>query len=157
MTHSLEEGATIIVNQRVFRVSALAPVPPRIMVLKVQIDFTEEHVFTEPGWRVANFGSRGTTFYVWSARRLAWFPDKRDPESFTVDEDILFVFGCDDGWLLVCETSVRLFVGTEEVSRFELDEVAVRALLRDSQLTIRDSREEDTTLAIEDSRLRQVF
>jgi hypothetical protein len=76
-----------------------------------------------------------------------------DPRLFSVDEDLLFVFKTKDGWLLVCETSVRLVVGQEERARVEFGDVIERADWSDGQLRIEDARGIATSITATDGRL----
>jgi hypothetical protein len=50
------------------------------------------------------------------------------------------VFKVENGWLLVCETSVRLIIGQEERSRVELGDVIERAHWSEGQLHVEDAR-----------------
>ncbi len=71
----------------------------------------------EPGWRDIACGVDGDVF-VWSARRLVVVPLDEgggEPRAVDCDEDIVTVFQVEDGWMLVCETSLRLVGGEGEV------------------------------------------
>lgn len=70
-------------------------------------------------------GASGETGYFWSARELVMLPRAADADLhvISVDEDLLAAFRVDDGWLAVCETSVRRLVGNVETARVELGEV----------------------------------
>jgi hypothetical protein len=106
-------------------------------------------------WRPLALGCGGGTGYLWSARDLVVLPDDpdEDPSVFTVDEDLLYVFKAENGWLLVCETSVRLIVGQEERSRAELGDVIERAYWREGQLYVEDARGITSSMRVRDSRL----
>ena len=63
------------------------------------------------------------------------------------------MFKTENGWLLVCETSVRLIVGQEERSRVEFGDVIERAHWSDGQLHVEDARGITTSVKIADGRL----
>jgi hypothetical protein len=70
-----------------------------------------------------------------------------------IDEDLLAVFRVDDGWLAVCETSVRRLVGNVETARVALGEVIEVARWEGDVLLIRDAADEEYALRIEGERL----
>ncbi len=51
-----------------------------------------------------------------------------------IDEDIIIFFPHESGWLLICETSVRLVCKGEEASRIELGSVVVSSYLIDDDV-----------------------
>jgi hypothetical protein len=63
------------------------------------------------------------------------------------------VFRIEVGWLLVCETSVRLVTDQEEVSRLELGDVVERARWNEGRLLIEDARGVMVQIEVTDSRL----
>ena len=79
--------------------------------------------------------------------------DDDDPSVLAVDEDLLYVFKIDVGWLLVCETSVRLIIGQEEVSRVELGDVIERAYWSEGQLHAEDARGITASMKVTEGRL----
>ena len=66
----------------------------------------------------------------------------------TVDEDLLFVFRTHIGWLLVCETSVRLVIGQHERSRVELGDVIERVYWSGGRLHVEDARGVSTAMSV---------
>ena len=111
--------------------------------------------YRHASWRPLAIGSSAGTGYIWSARDLVVLPDDpdSDPCVLGVDEDLLFVFKTENGWLLVCETSVRLIVGQEERSRVEFGDVIERAHWSDGQLHVEDARAVTASMKITDGRL----
>lgn len=63
------------------------------------------------------------------------------------------MFAIDDGWLVVCETSVRLIPGGVQTSRLELADVVLEARWREPNLTVLDASHELVELAIADGQL----
>ena len=113
---------------------------PRWVEVTVTIDYGRTWQFTEPGWRPLSFGVGGDRPYWWSARHLVVLPtnDVDDPVVLDSDEDILLVFAVEAAWLIVCETSVRLFRDGAEVSRLELADVVVEARWHGTKLKVLD-------------------
>lgn len=111
--------------------------------------------YRHASWRPLAIGCSAGTGYIWSARDLVVLPDDPDddPGVLAVDEDLLFVFKTENGWLLVCETSVRLIVGQEDRSRVEFGDVIERAHWSDGQLHVEDARGITTSVKIADGRL----
>lgn len=97
--------------------------------------------FDEPGWRPLSVGVVRDRAYLWTARSLIVLPTSLsgDVDVVRVDEDLLFVFRINAGWLLVCETSVRLMTRREEAARFGIGEVIEYVLWQDSELRVRDT------------------
>jgi hypothetical protein len=111
-----------------------------------------------PTWRPLSFGyARGAAF-VWSARTLIALPSESNPEltSFEFNEDLLLVFKVGLGWLLVCESSVRL-VGDEgaELDRIELGEIVAEAHWQGDTLLVVDVRGFALSVRVEGTRLIQ--
>lgn len=113
------------------------------MMVTVTVDFGPSWSFEEPGWRDLCYGMEGDRIYFWSARHLVVLSDGREnaiTEART-DEDISYVFAAPSGaWVLVCETSVRLWDGRTETDRLELGDVAVEAQWDSPRLVVRDQR-----------------
>lgn len=124
MTSLLDE-TTFIVGGHAFAVRQSSVDAPRLVVVTVTMDGRFEWTFEEPGWRPLAFGAWLDMPYLWSARELIVLPRTLDeePQVLRVDEDLLYVFQIDAGWLMVCETSVRRCVGGEETGRVDLADV----------------------------------
>lgn len=86
-------------------------------------------------------GAAGETCYSWSARELVLLPRlaKDGIRIVNVDEDLLFVFRVDHGWLLVCETSIRRFVEDVQTDRVDLGEVIELAEWKNGILYVHDA------------------
>jgi hypothetical protein len=63
--------------------------------------------------------------------------------------------GGEAGWVLVCETSVRLVTG-REISRVELADTVRRAWWSEADLQVKDARGTTTALTVVDDRLVRV-
>lgn len=134
-----EQLLTFVAGGHVVRLEASdLGLAPRSVEVKVTLDFGRQWSYSEPGWRTMSVGVSGGHAYWWSARHLVLLPNDTfgDPEVVDADEDILLVFRVDAGWLLVCETSLRLSNGQREISRMELPDIVVRGHWKDSTLVI---------------------
>ncbi|MCA1832812.1 MAG: hypothetical protein ABR600_06205 [Actinomycetota bacterium] len=142
-------------NEHVVRVRVDLSGAPRSMIVNVEVDYERSWVFEEPGWQEIAFGVAEGRVYWWSARRLVLVPWNEDGEPATVstDEDIRLAFAVPLGWILVCETSVRLMVGSQEVSRVELSDVLLAARWEESQLVVRAENGSDLRVVISNGRL----
>jgi hypothetical protein len=84
-------------------------------------------------------------FYWWSARRLVTLrlsspeDQKVEFDQLDVDEDILEVFYLSPGWLLVCETSLRLVVEHRETARLEYPEVVAAAYKEGNHIIVEEA------------------
>lgn len=116
----------------------------------VTLDYGRAWRYNEPGWRPLSFGLAGVRPYWWSARHLVLLPDDviEDPVVLDVDEDMLIVFVVDEGWLVVCETSVRLIREGQERSRVELPDMVLEARWRGSKLGVLDAGHQLVKIAI---------
>ena len=76
-----------------------------------------------------------------------------EPSVLALDEDLLFVFRTDAGWVLVCETSVRLITGQGQASRIELADTIERVWWTGETLQIQDTRGILTTISVTSDRL----
>ena len=125
------------------------------MSVTITRDDRVEWTYDQPSWRPLGFGCGHGVAYVWSARAVVVLPstDVADPNVFEVDEDLLFVFNTDAGWVLVCETSVRLIVGWQESSRVEVGDVIEHARWNAGQLLIEDARGATTPIGISGGKL----
>lgn len=131
------EIRTIVVGHRVVEVEMEIDDRPRSLGLSVRVDGTKRWSSEEPGWRDISCGVDGDVF-VWSARRLVVVPLETGAEVHAVDcdEDIFTVFQVERGWLLVCETSLRLVGDGAELSRVEMPDVVNEARWDGDQLLI---------------------
>ena len=125
------------------------------MKVTITRDDRLQWTYRHASWRPLAVGCGEGSAYVWSARDLVVLPEGHDddPSVLAVDEDLLFVFRTNDGWLLVCETSVRLVIGQDERSRIELGDVIERAYWSSGQLHVQDARGITTTVSVTDGRL----
>jgi hypothetical protein len=156
MTEVRQIPTTVVVGDRVVHVRVDRSGAPRSMIVNVEVDYERSWSFEEPGWQDVAFGVAEGRLYWWSARHLVVLPlvdDQGEPIMVSADEDIRFAFAVPDGWLLVCETSVRLVGGNGEVSRLELGEVLLAARWEASQLVVRDAAGDDVKVVISDGRL----
>lgn len=130
------EVRTVVVGHRVVEVELETDDRPRSLGLAVRVDGTKRWSSEEPGWRDIACGVDGNVF-VWSARRLVVVPLEPDANVRAVDcdEDISTVFQIEQGWLLVCETSLRL-IGDAELSKVEMPGVVSGARWDQDQLLI---------------------
>ncbi|ADP81961.1 hypothetical protein FraEuI1c_3955 [Pseudofrankia inefficax] len=144
-----------IVGDRVFTVRECRVDAPRSLVVTVTMDGGFEWSFEESGWRPLSFGAVDGALWVWSARGLLAFPGSGigRPDVIRVDEDLLYSFRCDAGWLLVCETSVRRHVGGSETDRFDLGEVVERARWDGGRLWLLDAAGREYRLQVAGTRL----
>lgn len=126
---------------------------PRSMIVSVELDHERSWLFDEPGWQDLAVGVADGVAYWWSARHVVILPvgvPQDEPVVISVDEDIRLAFAVAGGWLLVCETSVRLFTGVQEVSRLEFGEVLVAARWEGSCLVVRDATARDAKVVLGD-------
>jgi hypothetical protein len=139
----------------IFRIRLGAGSSDERMSVTVTLDDRTEWTYDQPSWRPLAFGCDHGVAYFWSARAVVVLPSEvdADPEVLDVDEDLLLVFKIDPGWLLVCETSVRLIIGQEETSRIEAGDVIERARWGRGQLLIEDARGTMTPIRVIGGRL----
>ena len=152
---SVDTETMFVVGMRVFSVRVAADQELRSVKVTVTLDGRVQWAFDEPGWRPLSLGVAADEPYLWSARNLVALPMSlsADPRVIRVDEDLLFVFRVDAGWLLVCETSVRLIVQGCEAARLEIGEVVESASWQQSELLIRDARELEKRIGVHGDRL----
>lgn len=155
MILSVDTETTFVVGMRVFSVRVTADQELRSVKVTVTLDGRIEWTFDEPGWRPLSLGVAADEPYLWSARDLIVLPTSHrvDPEVIRVDEDLLFVFRVDAGWLLVCETSVRLVAQGRETARLEIGEVVEYASWQQDELLVRDARELEQRIGVHSDRL----
>jgi hypothetical protein len=134
-----DETSSVIVAvaERVFGVTAYRSTS-RSMLLTVTVDGSDQWTFDVAGWRPWSCGVGQGVFYVWTARKLIVFTSALSaPVEVDVDEDLLYVFRLESGWVLVCETSVRLTDNRHELDRIEFDDVVEAAYWRHRSLVVR--------------------
>jgi hypothetical protein len=139
MTEQVKLSTIIVVDNRSFEVSAYQ-LSPRSMLLTVILDGMHQWSFEVAGWRPWSGGASCGELYLWSARQLLMFPKSldTDPTRIDFDEDLLFAFRLDLGWVFVCETSVRLSADSGDVARVEFGEVLESARWHQDHLIVRD-------------------
>ena len=130
----------MVAGQSAFQIRVQPGDDARQMTVTITADECWEWTYKLPGWRPLAAGWGCGQAYLWSARDLVILPGApgEDPRGLAIDEDLLLVFRIEDGWVLVCETSVRLVTGPEEVSRLEFGEVIDRARWTPDGLQIHD-------------------
>lgn len=145
---------TFIFSDRVYDMRVSSHDDFRTAVVSVTLDGRYEWSLTVPGWRGVSLGASGETGYFWSARELVVLPSAAEAELqvISVDEDLLAAFRVDDGWLAVCETSVRRLVDNVETSRVELGEVVEVVRWEGDVLFIRDAADKEHGLRVDGDR-----
>jgi len=143
------ESRILVVERHVLEFELKADDVPRSLGVRVSVDGEKRWSSEEPGWRAIGQGVSDGTVFLWSARRLVILPLEQPskPQALHCDEDIVTAFKVESGWLLVCETSLRLIVDGVETSRLELPDVVTSALWRDGILGVRCDDGSDTTVA----------
>lgn len=133
------EMRTLVVDHQVIEVELVTDDRPHSLGLSIRVDGTNHWSSEEPGWRDIGCGVAGTQVFVWSARRLVVVPLEPGTKAYSLDsdEDIHIVFPANDGWLLVCETSVRLIINGAEGARLELADVVDEARWDGERLRVR--------------------
>ncbi len=151
MTLTVGAETTVVAGARVYSVRVAATDEPRSMKVTITLDRLIEWTFDEPGWRPLSLGVASGEAYLWSARELIVLPTSlhADPTLTKVDEDLLLVFRLDAGWLLVCETSIRLAVGHHERTRLEIGEVIEHASWSVPVLVVRDARGHEHRISVD--------
>jgi hypothetical protein len=146
----------VVADRHVIEIRVDRSGSPRSMVVSVELDHDRTWLFDEPGWQELAFGVFNGVTYWWSARHLVILPTGRrqgDPVIISADEDIRLAFAVDDGWLLVCETSVRLVDESQVVSRLDFGEVLLAARWEGSQLIARDESGCDIKISVREGLL----
>jgi hypothetical protein len=72
----------------------------------------------------------------------------------SVDEDIVVAFGRGDGWLVVCEASVRLVNGGREASRLDYGDVITAAHFDGRELVLLGTSGSDRRVLVSEEELR---
>lgn len=114
-----------IADDNVFRVRQHDG-PERTCTVVLTMNDKDEWTFFEPPWRPMAFGTTRGRAYIWSARTVIFLPQHNGeaPQTIGCDEDILGVIGGDESsWILICETSARLFIDGDERSRLDFRDV----------------------------------
>jgi hypothetical protein len=144
-----------VVGASTFTIQQGADSSDQHMKVTITRDGRLQWTYRHASWRPLAVGCGAGSAYVWSARDLVVLPDDHDddPSCLAVDEDLLFVFRTNDGWLLVCETSVRLVIGQGERSRIEFGDVIERAYWSGEQLHVEDARGITTAISVTSGRL----
>ena len=146
MTHE-----TFVLSDRVYDIRVTPVDDLRTALVTVTLDGRLEWSLTVPGWRGVSLGAAGETGYLWSARELVVLPRATDAELrvIRVDEDLLSAFRVDDGWLLVCETSIRRLIDAAETARVELGDVVEVVRWESGVLHVRDAAGDDLALRVD--------
>jgi hypothetical protein len=116
MTENSSENV-FVVGDHVVLVAVDDQDAPTSLEVTLYLDGQRVRSFEEVGWRVPRYGVADLTFYWWSARRVVSvrLDAPTEVDLVEADEDIILVFRRPRGWLLVCETSLRLVLGGQEV------------------------------------------
>ena len=150
-----EMDTVFVVGASTFTIRQGADSSDQHMKVTITRDDRLQWTYRHASWRPLAVGCGECSAYVWSARDLVMLPDDQDddPCVLTVDEDLLFVFRTHIGWLLVCETSVRLVIGQDERSRVELGDVVERVYWSEGRLHVEDARGVTTAMSVTGDRL----
>lgn len=143
---------TFVGGSRWFQVRVAEPGESLRVAVTVTMDGRYEWTFEEPAWRPIAFGSGEEHSYLWSAREVIRLPRIETDEPVVearTDEDLIIAFEHADGWVLVCETSVRRVHRGVQTARWELPEVAVRAVWRGDALAVLDEAGEEVLLLVD--------
>lgn len=146
---------TLVANRRLIEIETERDDVPQSIGVAVRIDGHRRWSSEEPGWRELGVGVTVDGVYFWSARRLVELPidDEAEATVLDADEDILVSFANDDGFVLVCETSVRLMLMGRESARLEMPEVIELARWQDDVLELRDAAGATHQVAVSEGRL----
>jgi hypothetical protein len=144
-----------VAGSSAFTIREAAGLSAGTLTVTITQDDRLEWTYQLASWRPLAVGSGFGSAYLWSARELVVLPSGpgEDPVVLSADEDLLLVFRTAAGWVLVCETSVRLVTGRDEISRIELADTVRRAWWTRGDLQIEDDRAVTTALAVADGRL----
>jgi hypothetical protein len=144
-----------ITGSSVFRIRQATGPSEEQMTVTITRDDRLEWTYQQASWRPLAYGSGSGLAYIWSARDLVLLPDDpgEEPSVLPVDEDLLFVFRPEAGWVLVCETSVRLITGQDHVSRIDLADTVEHAWWTGGSLQIEDAQGAVTAITVTDNRL----
>jgi len=132
---------SFVAGDRLYSINEVPTDDIRHTDITITLDGRRQWHFSAKGWRRLSVGYNGSTPYLWTARSVVVLPRsaKDEPSVIPVeDEDVLYVFSTEGGWLLVCETSLRLFRNEVEVARAEFGEVLMHASFDRGSLTLVD-------------------
>ena len=150
------QPTTVVVNRHVIEIRVDRSGSPRSMIVSIELDYARSWSFDEPGWQDPAYGVSDGAAYWWSARHMVLLPigeNQSEPVVITTDEDIRFVFRVAESWLLVCETSVRVFKAGEIASRLDFGETLITASWEGSQLVIGDATGRHSKVSVIDGKL----
>ncbi|MFF2841061.1 hypothetical protein [Paenarthrobacter sp. NPDC057981] len=111
------------------------------MELSISLIGSREWRYVVPGWRDVSFGISGQTAYVWAARSIIVLPSHEDANPKVIpfdEEDLIVVFVAGAGWLLVCETSMRLVGAGGEIGQVHFREVVEQASFDGHIVSVKD-------------------
>jgi hypothetical protein len=130
----------IVVGDHVILATVDGRDAPKSLTFTLHLDGQRLRTFEDAGWRELRYGVTDFTFFCWAARRVVSLPvlAPADIEVVEADEDIVLVFRRLGGWLLVCETSLRLVLSGQEIARLEYGDVLADAVIEDEQVVLRD-------------------
>lgn len=151
----MTRALTLLAGRHIVRIELELDEPRSVGVL-VSVDGEPRWSSEEPGWRDIGVGATSTFVYVWSARRVVVIPTTGEPATVAAeaDEDILLPFAAEVGFVLVCESSVRLMVDGDERCRLDFPDVLEFAAWRGDTLEVRDASGTTHGMAVERTRLR---
>ena len=142
--------STFVTGKAVFRIRQTADPAEGKMTVTITRDDQMEWTYHQASWRPLAVGQGSGSAYLWSARDLVMLPDdpSDDPSVLAVDEDLLFVFHTKAGWVLACETSIRLITGQDQPSRIDLADTVKRAWWTGETLQIQDASGTVTAITV---------
>jgi hypothetical protein len=146
---------TFVAGKAVFRIRQAAGPSEGQVTVTITRDDRLEWTYHQASWRPLAVGWGCGSAYLWSARDLVVLPDDpgADPGVLVLDEDLLFVFRTEAGWVLVCETSVRLITGQDQAARIDLADTIERAWWTGGTLQVQDARGTVTAVTVTGDRL----
>ena len=144
-----------VAGRSAFTIRETAGLSAGRLTVTITRDDRLEWTYQLASWRPLAVGSGSGSACLWSAREVVVLPSGpgEDPVVLSADEDLLLVFGTEAGWVLVCETSVRLVTSREEISRVELGDTVRRAWWTGAGLQVEDARGTATALTVAGDRL----
>jgi hypothetical protein len=144
-----------VTGRSIFRIRQAMGPSEEQMTVTITRDDRLEWTYHQASWRPLAVGWGSGLAYIWSARDLVLLPGDpgEEPSVLTVDEDLLFIFNIEAGWVLVCETSVRLITGQDHASRVDFADTVERAWWTGESLQIEDAQGTVTAITVTDNRL----
>lgn len=130
----------LVVGKHVYQLRTFPTDDFRYAELTLILDQQAEWSLTVPGWAPIYLGASGQTGYFWTVRQLVTLPKMAGEELkvIEVEDDLVLAFRVRKSWLLICETSIRLFVSGSEIDRVQLGEVAISAQWNEDTLYVHD-------------------